>query len=89
MGRAIMALIERELVSVFGESLQDDTPVFAGRAEAQLAARESHFAARERDLEAAEERLRGWSEWLRLWEGELETQERRTEFTSKLAARPR
>jgi len=85
MGRAIMALIERELVSVFGESLEDGTPVFAGRAEAQLAARETQVAARERHLEAAER----WSERLRLWEGELETQERRTEFTSKLAARPR
>ena len=89
MGRAIMTLIDRELVSVFGESTGDGTHVFAGRADEELAARESHVAARERALEAAEEQLRGWSERLRLRERELDAQEQRTELTSKLAARPR
>jgi hypothetical protein len=89
MGRAIMTLIDRELVSVFGESTGDGTPVFAGRADEELAARESHVAARKRALEAAEEQLRGWSERLRLWEGELDAQEQRTELRSKLAAQPR
>ena len=89
MGRAIMALIDRELVSVFGECAGDEIPVFAGRAEEQLAAREVEVTTRERDVEAVEERLRRWTERLCLREGELETREQRAELVSRLAARPR
>jgi len=88
MGRAIMALIERELVGVFGESAGDEIPVFAGRAEEQLAAREAQVAARESEAKAAEKRLGGWGERLRLWEGELVAWEQRTELASKLVSRP-
>jgi len=89
MGRAIMALIERELVSVFGESNGNEIPLFAGRAEEKLAAREAQAVAREGHLEATEERLGGWSDWLRPRGEELEARERRTEWASKLVARPR
>src|SRR5680860_408625 len=88
MGRAIMALVERELVIVVGESAGEGAPVFAQRAEEQLAARERHVAAREHDLEAAEERLRVWTVRLRLREGELEALEQRIQLASKLASRP-
>jgi hypothetical protein len=88
MSRAIMALIERELVSIFDESAVDCAPVFAERAEEQLAAREAHLAARELAVEATEERLRGWNDRLGLWHGELETLVQRTEVASKLAVRP-
>ena len=36
MGRAIMALVERELVSAFGDSSGNDSPVFAQQAEQEL-----------------------------------------------------
>ena len=88
MGRAIMALIERELVSVFGESTGDEIPVLAGRAKERLAAQEAHVVAREREIKAAEKGLRGWGERLRLWEGELEAREQRTKLASKLVSRP-
>jgi hypothetical protein len=39
MGRAIMALIDRELVSVFGDSSGDDSPAFGQQAEEELASR--------------------------------------------------
>lgn len=88
MGRAIMVLIDRELVSVFRESTGDDAPVFAQRGEEVLATREAAVAGRECELEAMEERLRGWGERLRHWEGELNAREQGTELASKLAARP-
>ncbi|MGI8706705.1 MAG: SEC-C metal-binding domain-containing protein [Actinomycetota bacterium] len=87
MGRAIMALVERELVSVFGEATSDEVPILAGRAEDQLAARETRIAIHERDVKAAEERLRRWNEQLRLWEGELEAREQRSELASRLVSR--
>lgn len=87
MGRAIMALIDWELGSAFGESTGVDVPLLASRAEEQLAAQEAQVGARERDLEAAEERLRRQSERLRLREGELEAREQRTELASKLLPR--
>jgi hypothetical protein len=36
MGRAIVSLIDRELVSVFGESTGDQMPVFEERAHTEL-----------------------------------------------------
>src|SRR5680860_517993 len=50
MGRAIMALIDHELLSVFGESTGNDVPVLAGRTEERFAAREAQVGAREHDL---------------------------------------
>lgn len=84
MGRAIMMLIERELVSVFGGCTGDEVPVFAGMADEQLAAREAQVDVREREVKAAEERIRSLNERLRLWEGELEAWEHRSELASRL-----
>jgi hypothetical protein len=88
MGRAIIGLIDRELVSIFGESAVEGAPVFAERADEQLASREAHLVARERDVEAGEERLRGWNDRLRVWHGELKALEQRISIASKLASRP-
>ena len=88
MGSAIRALIDRELVSVFGESDGGDVPILASRAEEQLAAREAQVDAREREVKETEEGLRMQDERLGVWEDELEARERRTELVSKLASRP-
>jgi hypothetical protein len=89
MGRAIVTLIDRELVSVFGDHIGDHRPVFAEQAEEELARRQEQVARRELDAAAAEERLRTWSGHLCRWEGELEARERRAGLTAKLSARPR
>ena len=88
MGRAIMAQIDRELVSVFGESSRDDSPAFRQQAEEELASREAEVAGQERELEAATDQMRRWSDRLRRWEDELEGRDQRAELASKLAARP-
>ncbi|NOY56436.1 MAG: hypothetical protein GXP34_10680 [Actinobacteria bacterium] len=88
MGRAIVMLIDRELVSVFGDSGGDGSPVLAQQAEEELTRREAEVARREARVEAAEKRSRGWSERLRGWEGELGVRGYRAEMTAKLAARP-
>jgi hypothetical protein len=88
MGRAIMTLIESELVSILGESTGEGLLALAERADEQLAAREAQLVVRERAVEASEERLRGWNDRLRFWHGELKALEQRTEVASKLAARP-
>ena len=89
MGRALAAMIDRELVSVFGDSAGGPLPVFAEKAEEELARRQDQVARRELDATAVEERLRAWNERLRRWEGELEARERRAKFTAKMSARPR
>jgi hypothetical protein len=88
MGRAITALIDRELIGVFGDTIGDDSPAFARRAEHELATRETQVAARESRVEDTEKRLRRWSENLRQLQTELEAREQRTKLASKLAARP-
>jgi hypothetical protein len=88
MGRAILALIDRELVSVFGEFGEDDIPVFAAEADELLAAREKAVADRERRLGASEKRLRDWAERLRHWEDERTRREQQVEAVAKLAVRP-
>jgi hypothetical protein len=88
MGRAIMALIDHELVSVFGESTGDRVPLLAGRAEEQLEAREARIDVRERDVREAEERIGRQDERLRLWEDQLAAREQRAELATKLASRP-
>lgn len=85
MGRAIMALIDRELASV-AETSCIDSPVFVQRIREQLASREAEVAGRERAVASAEERLRSRSDQLRRWEAELETLAQRVELASKLAA---
>jgi hypothetical protein len=88
MGRAIETLIDRELVSVFGDHTGDH-PVFAEQVEEELARRQEQVARREEKASGAEERLRAWNEHLRRWEAELEARERRLELTAKMAAQPR
>lgn len=88
MGRAIMALIEHELVSVFSESAGGDVPILVGRAEEELAAREARVDTREREIEVVEGRLRSQHERLRLWEDQLGAREQRAELASKLGLRP-
>lgn len=87
MGRAIVALIDRELVSVFGEMSDGEVPVFAAETEEELIRREAAVADREGRLGREEQRLREWGERLRLWEDELQRREQQTEFVAKLAAR--
>ena len=89
MGRAIATMIDRELVAVFNGSAGDPSPVFAEKAEEELARRQGQVARRESDASAVEERLRAWNEHLRKREGELETREHRAELTAKMSARPR
>lgn len=88
MGRAIATLIDRELVSVFGDQRGHHLPVFAEEAEKELTTRQAQVAAREEKSAAVEGRLRAWNEHLWTWEGELETRERRVEFAAKMAAQP-
>ena len=72
MGRAVTMLIDRELISVFGDVTGDEPPVFAQRATEQLSIREAKFAAREREVDTDEQRMRERGERLRRWEEELE-----------------
>ena len=88
MGRAVAALIDHELVAVFGEFDVDDQPVFAGKAQEQLAAREDEIIARERQLDASGNRIKAQAERLRLWEAELRRLEQQVELRSKLGVRP-
>jgi hypothetical protein len=89
MGRAIAAMIDRELVAVFSDSVDGSSPVLAEQAEEELARRQEHVTRRELDATAAEERPRAWNERLRRWEVELEAREQRAELTAKMSARPR
>jgi hypothetical protein len=89
MGRAIGAMIDQELVGVFGNHAGDYLPVFAEQAEEELARRRERVARREEKALGAEGRLRAWNERLRRWEVELETRERRVELAAKMAAQLR
>jgi hypothetical protein len=86
MGRAVTLLIDRELMSVFGDVTGDDSPVFAQRAREQLAIRQAKIAARGRQVDAEQARMRAWGERLRRWEEEFEARERRAALVSKLTS---
>ncbi len=88
MGRAIATLIDRELVSVFGDHTGEHHVVFAEHAEEELVRRQEQVARREEKAAAVEERLRAWNAHLRTWEVELATRERRVEFAAKVAVQP-
>lgn len=88
MGRAVVTLIDQELVSVFGEQAGPQVPVFEEKAQEALVAREVEVAVRERKVESSEERLRRWAERLRLAEGELETRELEAQLASRLVPPP-
>lgn len=89
MGRAIAALIARELVSVFGDHTDERSPVLAEHAEEELAKRQEQLARQEKTAAAVEERLRTWEAHLRTMQAEIETRERRLEFAAKMAAQPK
>jgi hypothetical protein len=89
MGRAIVTLIERELIAMFGDQTDEHPAVFAAQAEEELVRRQNQVARREEETTGAEERLRAWNEHLRRWEAELEVRERRVELAAKTAAQPK
>lgn len=86
MGRAIAALIDHELGSVFSNSSEGAVSVFEEQAQRQLVNREAALTKREHELGAAEERVRRRSEHLRGWENQLEVREWRVEAARKLSA---
>ncbi len=88
MGRAIVALIDRELANV-AETSGGDSPVLAQRAREQLDNREAEIVGRELAMASAEERLRSRSEQLRRWEVEIQTLAQHVGLASKLAAQSR
>jgi uncharacterized protein YchJ len=87
MGRAVTMLIDRELISVFGDTTSNEMPVFAQQATEELAIREAKVVAREREVDTEEARMRELGERLRGRENALEAQEQRAEFASKIALR--
>jgi hypothetical protein len=87
MGRAVAMLMDRELLSVFGEHTAGEWPVFAQQAAEELESREARIEAREHKVDTDEARMRERSEGLRRWEDELEARQRRAEFASRIASR--
>ncbi len=83
MGRAVTMLIDRELISVFGEHTAGELPVFAQQATEELVNREAKLVAREHEVDTVEGRLREWSERLRRWEDELGAREQLAEVASE------
>ena len=87
MGRAVAMLMDRELLSVFGEHTAGEWPLFAQQATEKLENREAKIEAREHKVDTDEARMRERSERLRRWEDELEAREQQAEFASKIASR--
>ena len=83
MGRAVVMLMDRELLSVFGEHTAGEWSVFAQRAVEKLENREAKIEAREHKIDADEARMSERSERLQRWENELEARELRAEAASK------
>ena len=75
MGRAIAALIDHELASMFGDSSGGAVSMFEEQAQRRLADREAALTKRGNELSAAEERVRRWSQHLRGREHEIEVRE--------------
>ena len=86
MGRAVAMLMDRELRSVFGEHTAGEWAMFAQQATEELENREAKIVAREDRVDTAEARIRERSEGLQRWEDELEAQELRAQFASKIAS---
>jgi hypothetical protein len=83
MGRAVAALIDRELLSVFGEHTAGEWPVFAQRLAEELENREAKIDAREHEVDTDETRMRERNERLRRWEDKLEAREQLAEAASE------
>ena len=88
MGRAVTSLIDRELLTVFGDRAGDDPPVFAKQIADELVIREAKVAAREDRVGAAEQRLRVRDEELRHRESVFEARGQRVDLALQLASRP-
>jgi hypothetical protein len=80
-------LIDRQLISAFGEHTGTEPPVFAQQATERLAIREAKIVAREHEADTDQARMRDWSERLRRWEDALEAREQRADAVSKLVSR--
>ena len=63
MGRAIVALIDREVVSVFDDHTGDYLPVLAEQADEELTRRQEQVARREEDVSLASDSLMVWDLW--------------------------
>jgi len=83
MGRAVATLMDRELLSVFGEHTAGEWPVFAQQATEALANREARIEVREHKVDTDEARMRGTNERLRRWENELGAREQLAEAASE------
>jgi hypothetical protein len=83
MGRVVAVLINRELLSLFGEHAAGEWPVLAQHATEELENREARIGAREHKVDTDKTRMRERSERLRRWENELEAREQQAEFASK------
>ena len=86
MGRAVVMLIDRELLSVFGDTTSNEMPVLAQQATERLAIREAKIVAREREVDTEEARMSERSERLRRREDELKAREQRTHAVSRLTS---
>ena len=86
MGRAVAMLMDRELLSGFGEHTAGEWPVFARQAVEELANRDARIGEREHKVDTDETRIREGSERLRRWEDELEAREQQAEFASRIAS---
>ncbi len=90
MGRAIVALIDRELASVVDDPGGDGfSGVGATSTRAAGSAARLRLRVGNGQWRSAEKRLRSRSEQLRRWEAELQTLAQRVELASKLAAQGR
>lgn len=87
MGRAVVALIVRELGGVVDEHGNTKAPTLAGRVAEEMATREARVESRERDVAAADRRLRQRDQQLRAREADLLAREHRLEVASRVARR--
>jgi hypothetical protein len=79
MGRAIVTLIDHELMCAFDDEAADRVPTLVDRATGQMAAREAHLVEREHAIAIEEQRLQ---------EHDLGVPGQRTDVTSRLPFQP-
>lgn len=87
MGRAIVALIEREL-GIFDDVDDGHEPASTGEAQERLDGREKELNARERELATERDRIIAEADRLRKWQAELRSLEYNLGIRSRLAAQP-
>ena len=83
MGRAVTVLIDRELLSVFGEHTAGEWPALAQQAVEELENREARIESREHRVDTDEAQMRERSERLRRREDEIEARKQLFEAASK------